>query len=42
MQDPAEWIKAGANIIGGGCRTGPEHIAQLRKLVDEWNRSRPC
>lgn len=29
-----EWIKAGANIIGGCCRTGPEHIAQLRKLVD--------
>lgn len=29
-----EWIKAGANIIGGCCRTGPEHIAQLRALVD--------
>ena len=29
-----EWIKAGANIIGGCCRTGPEHIAQLRRLVD--------
>jgi homocysteine S-methyltransferase len=28
------WIKAGANIIGGCCRTGPEHIAQLRALVD--------
>ena len=37
-----EWIKAGANIIGGCCRTGPEHIAQLRALVDEWNKSRPC
>lgn len=29
-----EWIKAGANIIGGCCRTGPEHIAELRALVD--------
>lgn len=29
-----EWIKAGADIIGGCCRTGPEHIAQLRALVD--------
>lgn len=32
-----EWINAGANIIGGCCRTGPEHIAQLRKLVDAMN-----
>jgi len=32
-----EWIKAGANIIGGCCRTGPEHIAQLRAIVDELN-----
>ncbi|MEZ5992547.1 MAG: homocysteine S-methyltransferase [Planctomycetota bacterium] len=32
-----EWIKAGANIIGGCCRTGPEHISRLRALVDELN-----
>jgi homocysteine S-methyltransferase len=29
-----DWLKAGANIVGGCCRTGPEHIAQLRALVD--------
>ena len=32
-----EWIKAGANIIGGCCRTGPEHISRLRALVDALN-----
>lgn len=32
-----QWIKAGANIIGGCCRTGTEHIARLRKLVDAMN-----
>lgn len=36
-----EWIKAGANIIGGCCRTGPEHIAQLRTLVDSLSPSPP-
>lgn len=35
-----EWIKAGANIIGGCCRTGPEHIAQLRAVADAANRIR--
>ena len=34
-----EWIKAGANIIGGCCRTGPEHIAELRRLVDDGSGS---
>lgn len=37
-----EWIKAGANIIGGCCRTGPEHIAQLRALVDSLSPSPPA
>ena len=27
------WIAAGANIIGGCCRTGPAHIRQLRELL---------
>ena len=36
-----EWVKAGANIIGGCCRTGPEHIAQLRALVDGLSPSPP-
>ncbi len=25
-----EWVAAGANIIGGCCRTGPEHIRSIR------------
>ena len=27
------WIEAGAKVIGGCCRTGPEHIVQLAKLA---------
>ena len=27
-----EWIKDGANIIGGCCGIGPEHIAELKYL----------
>ena len=27
------WIEAGARVIGGCCRTGPEHIALLAKLA---------
>ena len=30
----AEWIASGADIVGGCCRIGPEHIARLRTLVD--------
>jgi homocysteine S-methyltransferase len=26
-----EWRKAGAALIGGCCRTGPEHIRQMRE-----------
>lgn len=29
-----EWIKAGAKIIGGCCRTGPEHITAMRSMID--------
>ncbi len=25
-----EWQRAGASLIGGCCRTTPEHIAQIR------------
>jgi homocysteine S-methyltransferase len=28
------WINAGANIVGGCCNVGPDHIAQLRKVLD--------
>ncbi len=29
-----EFVKAGANIIGGCCGTGPEHIRAIRKAVE--------
>ncbi len=31
----AGWIDAGARIVGGCCGTRPEHIARLRRLIDE-------
>lgn len=30
----ADWIDAGARIVGGCCGTGPEHIRALRALID--------
>ena len=35
--DLPKLIDAGARIIGGCCGTGPEHIALLRRLLDERN-----
>ena len=29
-----EWFAAGATAIGGCCRTGPAHIAAVRRVVD--------
>ncbi|MBE2997361.1 homocysteine S-methyltransferase [Nocardiopsis sp. HNM0947] len=29
-----EWWRAGAVLVGGCCRTGPEHIAEVRAHVD--------
>jgi len=34
-----DWLKAGAAVVGGCCGTGPAHIQQLRKLIDEWQNS---
>jgi len=31
----AHWRADGARIVGGCCGTGPEHIAQLRRMMDE-------
>lgn len=31
-----EWLRAGAQIIGGCCGTRPEHIAALRELLDRF------
>ncbi len=35
----ADWIAAGADIIGGCCRIGPAHIALLREQVEAARRS---
>jgi len=32
-------IRAGANIVGGCCGTTPAHIAAIRKVVDEHNKT---
>ena len=29
-----EWLTNGATLVGGCCGMGPEHIARLRKLID--------
>jgi S-methylmethionine-dependent homocysteine/selenocysteine methylase len=31
----ASWLASGARLIGGCCGTTPEHILQLRRLLDE-------
>jgi homocysteine S-methyltransferase len=31
----AHWHADGARIVGGCCGTGPEHIARLRRMMDE-------
>uniref|UniRef100_A0A7R9V9F6 Hcy-binding domain-containing protein n=1 Tax=Chlamydomonas euryale TaxID=1486919 RepID=A0A7R9V9F6_9CHLO len=28
-----EWVAAGARMVGGCCRTTPEHIAELRRQL---------
>lgn len=28
-----EWLKLGADIIGGCCRIGPEHISRMHKII---------
>ncbi len=39
--DAAEqWLKQGTNIIGGCCRTNPEHIRELRKRLHLSRRKR--
>ena len=38
----AEWIGLGADIVGGCCRIGPDHIGQLRALVDQSSNQLRC
>jgi homocysteine S-methyltransferase len=28
-----QWKRAGARLIGGCCRTGPDHVSNLRKIL---------
>jgi homocysteine S-methyltransferase len=35
-----EWVEAGAQIIGGCCRTGPEHVRAIRESLSEISASR--
>jgi S-methylmethionine-dependent homocysteine/selenocysteine methylase len=30
----SQWLRSGANLIGGCCGAGPEHIARLRWMLD--------
>ena len=35
-----DWIASGADIVGGCCGIGPEHIAALRAALDPVARGR--
>jgi len=30
-----QWLSLGATVIGGCCGAGPDHIASLRRLIDD-------
>jgi homocysteine S-methyltransferase len=30
-----QWYEAGARILGGCCRTGPEHIARIKEILEK-------
>jgi S-methylmethionine-dependent homocysteine/selenocysteine methylase len=30
----SQWIKEGASVVGGCCRTTTEHIKVIRKIID--------
>lgn len=34
-----EWIRLGADIIGGCCRIGPEHIKMISNIIINFNRT---
>ena len=35
-----EWIEGGAQIVGGCCATGPEHIMAMKVVVDDARRAK--
>jgi homocysteine S-methyltransferase len=38
----AQWLAAGAKIIGGCCRTGPDDIRAMRNMIDEDHQEQPA
>jgi S-methylmethionine-dependent homocysteine/selenocysteine methylase len=36
----AEWLAAGATVVGGCCGTRPAHIARMRPLLDQIRATR--
>ncbi len=40
-QAAADWIKAGATLVGGCCRIGPEQIRAMSNAVDKAAQSTP-
>lgn len=38
----AQWVRQGAALVGGCCRTGPEHIRQIRRRVVELPEDPTC
>jgi homocysteine S-methyltransferase len=32
-KEALQWLQAGARLIGGCCRTGPDHVSNLRKIL---------
>lgn len=32
-----EWLEAGAQVVGGCCGIGPEHIRELKRRLDEYS-----
>ncbi len=41
-EEAADWLGAGASMIGGCCGTGPDHTLALRRLLDVRLRERPA
>ena len=35
------WIEMGAQVVGGCCATGPEHILAMKVVVDRVRRAKP-
>jgi homocysteine S-methyltransferase len=38
--DAAGWVRAGARLVGGCCRVGPDSISRLARAVNQWSATR--